>query len=118
MNPKTVVIDNPVPGGARVTSRRSAEKYISKGRARWVCRNRIRFMSADHRNQSAYRESVCQTDRGYDQRGVLTLREIVNLPCVKPVSLITIPSKSRHEARRNGAVKILVRNGASVCEAA
>ena len=87
---KHILIENPAPGGERYTSRRSAERYVARGRARFVRPDRIEFIETDYRNQSA---SVASTDRGYDLRGRLVLREIRRIPCLKPVELITIRRK-------------------------
>jgi len=116
---KHILIDNPAPGGARYTSRRCAERYVAKGRARFVRPDRIRFIEADHRNQSAYRLSVVGTDWGYDARGRLRLEEIRHIPCLKPVELMTIPRKMRVSSpNRNGKVKIIFRAGERMTEAA
>ena len=113
------MIENPAPGGARYTSSRNAERYVAKGRARFVRPNRIRFIESDHRNQSAYRLSVVSTDWGYDQRGRLLIKEIRHIPCLKAVELTTIPRKMRvSPPNRNGKVKVLVRAGEPVQKAA
>lgn len=103
---KHIAIENPAPGGARFTSRRCAERYVAKGRARFVRPNRIRFIESDYRNESAHRLSV-STDWGYDGRGRMRLDEIKRIPCLKPVELITIPRKRSVSLPRNGKVKSL-----------
>lgn len=101
-----VIIENPSVCGSRFTSFRAAERYIAKGRARWSGKLKLRFIEDDYRNLSATETSLAK-NRGYDARGILTLDEIQNLPCVKPTLLITIPKKCRIAPRRNGKVKVL-----------
>jgi hypothetical protein len=119
-------IDNPTPGGARYTSAAKARFYELQGCARLSADGkRLYFLESHHRKQSAElsaREIADQEYRltagGYDGRtGILTLDEIAKIPVMRPAVLVTIPKKARSQPRRNGKVKILVRDGIPVYRA-
>jgi hypothetical protein len=113
-------IENPTLGGARFTSAAKARFYELQGCAKLSADGkRLRFLESHHRKQSAElsaREIADQdyrlSTRGYDGRtGILTLDEIARIPVVRPTVLVTIHKKARSQPRRNGKVKILVRDG-------
>jgi hypothetical protein len=118
-------IENPTPGGARFTSPAKARFYELQGSAKLSADGkRLHFVESHYRKQSAelsagviadqkYRLSAC----GYDRRGILTLDEIAKIPVVRPAVLVTIHKKAPSQPRRNGKVKILVRDGIPVYRA-
>lgn len=75
-----IVVVDPAPGQARSLGRAHAERYVRQGRARWVDATHLRFLTTDHRHQSAQRLFRVQTAAGYDARGMLTVEEIRRLP--------------------------------------
>jgi hypothetical protein len=57
--PNTVQIVNPLPGGARYTSPKSAIQFVRRGRAAFEDGNTsIRFLTQDHRSNTARRSDL------------------------------------------------------------
>lgn len=108
----SVIIENPAFSGSRYTSLKAADRYVRRGRARWtVPGKRLRFIEEDHRHVSAAEQALLR-NRGYDARGLLTLTEVANLPCVRPVVLITMSQRTRVAPPiRHGKVVTRMRGG-------
>lgn len=89
-----VRIENPIDGGRFILKRRAAERHVDAGRARWTSRTSIRFIEDNPANLAARaRAAAIEATRGYEARGMLTMNEIRNLPCVRPILLVTKRTK-------------------------
>ena len=79
-----IKIDNPIQGGARVTSERSAQHYVDQGRAKWTTPKSICFAPTDHRHIIAQVSITKATILGYDRVDrMLTRREMRSIPIVQ-----------------------------------
>jgi hypothetical protein len=84
--PKTIRILNPLPGGTPHVGPKHAQRYVHVGRAEWVSADMIRF----NEQHPQYQEAVArikQSAEGYDQRGMLTRKEIRHIPVLFPERL-------------------------------
>lgn len=89
-----VRIENPIEGGCFILKRRAAERHVDAGRAVWVSHTKIRFIEDNPANLAARaRAAAAETARGYEARGIMTVSEIRNLPCLRPIVLITRRTK-------------------------
>lgn len=101
-------------------TRKKAERMVRDGMALLSeCGRRLTFLIVRH-GVVARPLADAEIDRlnraalqnaGYDSRGILRLKEIARVPVVAPVKLITLPTKARGFARRNGKTKLIVVNG-------
>jgi hypothetical protein len=98
--PNNVRIENPIHAGGAITSRKRAERYVSRGVARWIAKDRIRFIEPDYRRLSAvaahsekqWRDECAR--RGYDRIGHMTLDQVAGLPTTGPaIKVFVLPTK-------------------------
>jgi hypothetical protein len=105
-----VLIENPRHADKRLMKAKAAARYVARGQAKWTGEARIRFVDSDHRERLNEKLLEMQMNRGYDNRGILTIKEIRELPVCMPVKLTTNPTSSKHRPdsrHRNGPVKII-----------
>ncbi|MFZ1008978.1 MAG: hypothetical protein WAN65_19210 [Candidatus Sulfotelmatobacter sp.] len=94
-----VRIENPIDGGCFILKRRAAQRHVDAGRARWTSKTTIQFIEDDYRCIAARKRAAeLETARGYEARGIMTVSEIRNLPCLKPIVLITRRTKKTKTA--------------------
>jgi hypothetical protein len=86
-----VRIENPIEGGCFILKRRGAQRHVDAGRAKWTSETSIRFIEDDHRCIAARKRAAeIEAARGYDGTDrMMTMGEIRNLPCVRPIVLVT-----------------------------
>lgn len=80
---------NPVSGKRTFISRRNAERYVSRGRARW--RNGdIHFIEDSHDRAAAERSVALASKAGYDRVGLMTMDQVAGLPMLGDVSKLFV----------------------------
>lgn len=111
----SIEVLNPVPGGYRFTTVRSARKYVDSGRAHWVNGRRgIRFYSQhEMKSIEAAKRAQEVRARAADQAHlgdravhatIATRRQMVGLPLVNPAEMLA-PTGSRREWSYGKAVR-------------
>lgn len=95
-----VRIENPIDGShCFVLKRRAAERHVNAGRARWTSHTSIRFIESSADNQAARRAAAeLEATRGYDNRGMLNIDEVRNLPALRPGILFHTRTKKTKKA--------------------
>jgi hypothetical protein len=96
------------------TSRKSAERYVSRGRARWLADGSVEFIGDDddYRAASVAESIERQRQLGYDrdvsQGRRASFEAIKNLPiCGDPVKLFTKQTRDRRARQRKPAPLLL-----------
>lgn len=80
---------NPVSGLRTFISRRNAERYVARGRARWQGAALL-FIEDDHSCVSAKRSAKLDSQLAYDRIGRMTVDQLKGVP------LLGDPSKLFH----------------------
>jgi hypothetical protein len=77
---------NPVSGKRTFITRRNAERYVARGRARWHGNASIEFIEDSHDRAAAHRSVVLASQPGYDRIGVMTVEQIAGIPVIGDIS--------------------------------
>jgi hypothetical protein len=103
-----VRIANPQPNGSSFTNRKAADRYVNRGRARYINPHKIAFIEDNHEHQAAIDQAT-----GYDRRGLLLQREMRKIPIVNPAEMLREHTRPRRDFNRkwagNGRVKIVLK---------
>jgi len=107
--PHKVRIQNPL-SGIGITSRKSAQRYVSRGLAVWVSAQLIHMIEDDHRRLSAVQSIGLDRCVGYD-RAVHddhptgdVHKQLRHTPVVKPMELLAPVRRKWFKGGRNGPV--------------
>ena len=109
--PHKVRIQNPL-SGIGITSRKSAQRYVSRGLAVWVSAQLIHMIEDDHRRLSAVQGIAVDQGAGYDREvhgdhptGDVE-KQLRHFPVVKPMELLAPVRRKWFGRGRNGPVRI------------
>jgi hypothetical protein len=84
---QSIRILNPVPWGNKFCSQKGAEKHVGRGVARWVGAGAIRFLTGDHRVESAM--ASVAFGLFVDGDHYPTIEALRGIPVLMPVKLIS-----------------------------
>lgn len=107
-----------MPGGKRFLKMKCAMRQVSRGLAEFTAVTRIRMIGDRHVNavETAELHRRWGYDAFVDNGKCAALHQIAGLPVIKPVVLITRPTRGR--CQRNGKVVVLAKNGVRLRDAA
>lgn len=82
---------NPIAISQTYISRKNAERYVARGRARWEGDRMIKFIEDSHDRRSAERAYQFESQRGYDRIGLMSVEQVAGLPTIgDPMKLFTL----------------------------
>jgi hypothetical protein len=85
-SPAKVKVLNPVSGRRTFITLRNAERYVSRGRARWHGNTAIAFIEDSHDRAAAHRSVVLASQLAYDRIGTMTFRQLAGIPVLGDVT--------------------------------
>jgi hypothetical protein len=84
-------VANPVSVRMTYISRKAAERYVARGRARWHTHSTIHFIEDSYDRRAAERSMRLSSQLAYDRIGRMTLEQMQGIPVIgDPLKLFTL----------------------------